>query len=109
MNRITPLLTDRSLAFAHRANVRPVPLSKNERSFFFQLMSVFPLHGNDKELNERIAQWISVIPPAFKQSRHMVEALSRYASEASCSKNDVKAVGDAGCWVTVKTCHHDVF
>ena len=42
MNRITPLLTERALAFSHRANVRPIPLSKNERSFFFQLMTFFP-------------------------------------------------------------------
>ena len=69
MNRITPLLTERSLAFASRANVRPVPLSKNERSFFFQLMTVFPLHGTDKELRERIALWIAAIPCSLKRTR----------------------------------------
>ena len=76
MNRITPLLTERALAFSHRANVRPIPLSKNERSFFFQLMAAFPLHGNEKELNERIAQWVAALPSGLKRLRNGPESLN---------------------------------
>ena len=76
MQRITPLLTNRALAFAQRANVRPVPLSKNERCLFFNLMPVFPLHGTEKELNDRIAQWIACIPANVKQGRGPTDTLS---------------------------------
>ena len=91
MGRITPLLTERSLAFANRANVRPVPLSKNERSFFFQLMTVFPVHGTERELNERIALWIAAVPSALKRTRPLGGAGSILANvhpSSKRSKND---------------------
>ena len=86
MNRITPLLTERALAFSHRANVRPVPLSKNERSFFFQLMAVFPLHGSEKELNERIAQWIAALPLGIKRLRSGQEHVSKMLTNTPCAE-----------------------
>ena len=94
MNRITPLLTERALAFSHRANVRPIPLSKNERSFFFQLMTVFPLHGNEKELNERIAQWVAALPIGLKRLRCGQENLLKQPGSMSGAALTTKPVID---------------
>ena len=68
VNRCVPLATPATLPFWQRPNIRPVPLSPNERDIMFHLLKHVRFYTQQSEVRELKDALLHAIPPKFRKS-----------------------------------------